>query len=106
MASVGERVAIGFAFAWLIVRANHMLPERLRVNTIGDGILALGVAFTTYGLANFARANGFIAVFTAAVTSQRFGRNLDYFQTLASAAARRPRRRSGTRRRRCSTPGE
>jgi NhaP-type Na+/H+ or K+/H+ antiporter len=53
----------GKAFGWLTFR----LP-RLKLSRTGDGLVAVGVTLISYGVAELAHGNGFVAVFVAAVT--------------------------------------
>lgn len=61
---------LGAAFGWALVTLDHRLPERFRLGTSGDGLAVLGVSLVVYGLAEIAGANGFVAVFSAAVASR------------------------------------
>lgn len=85
---IAAAAAIGFGFGWLLVRLNHLLPERLRLTRSNEGLASVGFAFLVYAAAQGARSYGFVAVFVTAVTIRNFGHALDYAQRLTASARR------------------
>ncbi|WP_293420636.1 cation:proton antiporter [Phenylobacterium sp.] len=79
------RIAAGVAVGWLIGRGLGWLTfdlPRVRLSATGDGLVALGATFVTYGLAEFAHGYGFLAVFVAALTLRSRERDHEYHRAL------------------------
>jgi NhaP-type Na+/H+ or K+/H+ antiporter len=74
--------ALGVVLGWLLVRLNQRIPECYRLSRTHDGLVAVGLTFLAYGLAEIAHAYGFIAVFATAVTIRNTGRAIGYAQEL------------------------
>jgi NhaP-type Na+/H+ or K+/H+ antiporter len=68
----------GHAFGWLTFR----LP-RLKLSRTGNGLVAVGVTLISYGLAEVAHANGFVAVFITAVILRSANRTADFQISMA-----------------------
>lgn len=85
---VGAAVLIGFGCGWLLVRINHLLPERLQLSKSNEGLASVGMAFLVYAAAGAAHGYGLVAVFAAAVTIRNFGHALDYAQRITESARR------------------
>ena len=62
------------------------LPARARLSGTGDGFVAVGATFLTYGLTELAHGYGFIAVFVAAVSLRSVERDHKYHDDLPSFA--------------------
>ncbi|MGN6582992.1 MAG: cation:proton antiporter [Rhizobiaceae bacterium] len=71
-------LAAGWAFGWLCFR----LP-RLKMSRTGDGLVAVGVALISYGVAELARGYGFIAVFIMAATLRAAERDHEFHAAMA-----------------------
>jgi NhaP-type Na+/H+ or K+/H+ antiporter len=80
--------ATGFAFGWLLVKGNGLLPERLQLSQSSEGLASVGLAFVVYAAASALHGYGFVAVFAAAITLRRFGSALDYARRLTASARR------------------
>jgi NhaP-type Na+/H+ or K+/H+ antiporter len=63
LVGTGTGVLLGKAFGWLSFRV-----PRLQLSTTGDGVAALGMTGVAYGAALMLHGNGFLAVFSAALT--------------------------------------
>ena len=74
--------ALGYLVGRLIVIGNHYLPDRMRLQRSGSGMVALGLTFFAFGLAEVISANGFVAVFAAAVSIRNAARSTDYLRHL------------------------
>ncbi len=61
-------IGVGWAVGWLAGWATFHLPEGARLSRTGDGFLALGLTFASYGLAEWAHGYGFLAVFVTALS--------------------------------------
>lgn len=85
---IAAAAAVGFAIGWLLVRLNHLLPERLRLTQSNEGLASVGLAFLVYAAADAVHSYGFVAVFVTAVTIRNFGHALDYAQRLTDSARR------------------
>ncbi|HVX04256.1 MAG TPA: cation:proton antiporter [Rhodanobacteraceae bacterium] len=85
---VAVAAVVGFASGWLLVKGNHLLPERIQLSQSNEGVASVGLAFLVYAAAGAAHAYGFVAVFAAAITLRRFGRALEYAQRLTASARR------------------
>lgn len=85
---VAAAALIGLGLGWLLVRSNHLLPERLRLSESNEGLASVGLAFLVYAAASAAHGYGFIAVFVAAIAIRNFGHALDYAQRLTISARR------------------
>jgi NhaP-type Na+/H+ or K+/H+ antiporter len=81
-------VVVGFAFGWLLVKGNGLLPERLQLSQSSEGLASVGLAFLVYAAASALHGYGFVAVFAAAVTLRRFGSALEYARRLTASARR------------------
>jgi NhaP-type Na+/H+ or K+/H+ antiporter len=81
-------VVVGFAFGWLLVKGNGLLPERLQLSQSSEGLASVGLAFLVYAAASVLHGYGFVAVFAAAVTLRRFGSALEYARRLTASARR------------------
>jgi NhaP-type Na+/H+ or K+/H+ antiporter len=79
---------VGFACGWLLVKGNHLLPERLQLSQSNEGVASVGLAFLVYAAASAVHGYGFVAVFAAAITLRRFGSALAYAQRLTASARR------------------
>lgn len=83
---VAWRLMAGAAVGWLAGRATgyvtFRLPERLRLSSARDGLVALGLTLVAYGVAELSEGYGFVAVFVAAVTLRGAERGHAYHQAL------------------------
>jgi NhaP-type Na+/H+ or K+/H+ antiporter len=61
-------VAIGMVLGRVFGSLMFRLPGGLPIAATGDGLVALAVAFLTYGVADLLGAHGFVAVFVSAVS--------------------------------------
>lgn len=75
-------VIVGFLAGRLIVVSNRLLPDRMRLQASGSGMVALGLTLFAYGLAEVASTNGFVAVFASAVSIRNAVRTTDYLRHL------------------------
>jgi NhaP-type Na+/H+ or K+/H+ antiporter len=80
--------AVGFAFGWLLVKGNGLLPERLQLSQSSEGLASVGLAFLVFAAATALRGYGFVAVFVAAITLRNFGSALEYARRLTASARR------------------
>jgi NhaP-type Na+/H+ or K+/H+ antiporter len=71
-------VVIGGAIGYFLVQLNAKIPSRFRLSTSGEGLAIIGVMFLVYGCAEFASANGFVAVFSSGVAIRSISHKLDY----------------------------
>ena len=85
---VAIAAVVGFACGWLLVKGNHLLPERVQLTRSNEGVASVGLAFLVYAAASAAHGYGFVAVFAAAITLRKFGRALEYAQRLTASARR------------------
>lgn len=85
---VAIAVTVGFAFGWLLVKGNGLLPERMQLSQSSEGLASVGLAFLVYAAASALHGYGFVAVFAAAVTLRRFGSALEYARRLTASARR------------------
>ena len=85
---IGVAVVAGFVCGWLLVKANELLPERLRLSKSNEGLASIGVAFLVYAAAEAAHGYGLVAVFVAAVAIRSFGHAVDYAQRITESARR------------------
>lgn len=80
--------AVGFAFGWLLVKGNHLLPQRLQLSQSNEGLASVGLAFLVYAAATAVHGYGFVAVFAAAIALRKFGSALEYARRLTASARR------------------
>jgi NhaP-type Na+/H+ or K+/H+ antiporter len=78
VAGLGAGWAIGTGLGWLTFR----VPNRTRLSRTGDGFVALGVTFLTYGVTELIHGYGFLAVFVAAVAMRAAERQHRYHDRL------------------------
>jgi len=78
--------ALGAVLGWGLVRSNQILPQRFHIVQSGNALVALGLTFLAYGLAEIIGVNGFVAVFAAAVALRNKAELLDYTRELYDAA--------------------
>ena len=76
----------GFAVGRAIVIGNRFIPEDLRIQNSGSGVISLGLTFLTYGLAEMIQTNGFVAVFATAVAIRNAVQKTDYLRQLHAFA--------------------
>ncbi|MBL6458093.1 cation:proton antiporter [Belnapia sp. T6] len=77
-AGIAAGWGIGAALGWLTF---HM-PNRARLSRTGDGFVALGATFLSYGLTELVHGYGFLAVFVAALAMRAAERQHDYHDRL------------------------
>jgi NhaP-type Na+/H+ or K+/H+ antiporter len=75
-------LAIGTTVGWVLAKVNIWLPEKMRLSASNSGLVAVGLAFLSYGLALFAHGNGFVAVFAEAVALRNLIKGVEYSRTL------------------------
>lgn len=71
MVELVSHLALGTLVGWLLGAMAGYLMFRLptaKLSDTGDGLAAIGVTFAAYALATMLHANGFVAVFIAALT--------------------------------------
>lgn len=61
-------VGVGLLVGWSLGHFIFRLSKRLSLAGTGDGFVALGITFLSYGLTEIAHGYGFLAVFVAALT--------------------------------------
>ena len=79
-------VAVGLAVSWLLVAANRMLPDPMRLSASNSGTVSVGLAFIAYGIAIALGCNGFVAVFCEAAGLRNFTKRYEYSERLNHAA--------------------
>src|SRR3546814_1501498 len=77
-AGCGVGWLVGRGFGWLVFH----LPNRARLSRTGDGFVAIGMTFLSYGLAEAAAGYGFVAVFVTAVAFRSAERSHAYHDHL------------------------
>ncbi len=65
---IAAGIGMGWLVGWLCGWATFHLPEGTRLSRTGDGFLALGLTFASYGLAEWIHGYGFLAVFVTALS--------------------------------------
>jgi len=83
---VGVGAAVGIALGWFLSAVNIRLPQGLRLSASNSGLVAMGIAFLVFGLAEVVHGNGFIAVFCEAVTVRNLVAVSDYSRRLNHVA--------------------
>lgn len=80
------KLAVGVGGGWLIGKglgyATFRLPNRARLSRTGDGFVALGVTYLSYGLVELAHGYGFVAVFVTALALRHEERTHSYHEKL------------------------
>lgn len=79
---LGAGVVIGWACGRLLGHVAFQLPERGRLSTTGDGLVAVGITCLCYGLTETCNGYGFLAVFVAGVTIRSVERKHRYHKDL------------------------
>ncbi len=80
------KIAGGTVIGWLIGRAagwaSFNLPHPARLSRTGDGFLALGLTFISFGAAEWLTTYGFIAVFVTALAFRASERDASFHEDL------------------------
>jgi sodium/hydrogen antiporter len=83
---IGWKLACGVGLGWL---SGHVLgwlifriPNRAKLSRTGDGFVALGITFLTYGVAEWLHGYGFVAVFVAAISLRAVERRHKYHEKM------------------------
>jgi NhaP-type Na+/H+ or K+/H+ antiporter len=80
------KLAVGICAGWGVGRAlgwlTFRLPNRASLSRTGDGFVALGATFATYGLTELVHGYGFLAVFVAALQMRDAERHHTYHDRL------------------------
>jgi sodium/hydrogen antiporter len=80
------KLAAGIGVGWLVGRAAgylmFRLPNRARLSRTGDGFIALGLTFLSYGLTEAVHGYGFLAVFVTALVVRSVERSHRYHERL------------------------
>jgi len=84
--NIGAGVVAGMALGILLVVVNRQLPGDYRLSGSNSGMVSVGLAILTYGVAEPIGANGFVAAFVLAVTLRNSGRSVEYSRRLNHAA--------------------
>lgn len=85
LVDIGWRIGSGIAMGWAAGKLFGYLSFRLRGISLAksqDGIVAIGMAFATYGMTELIHGYGFVAVFIAAVAFRDFEREHDFHEEL------------------------
>lgn len=85
LVDIGWRIGSGIAMGWAAGKLFGYLSFRLRGISLAksqDGIVAIGMAFATYGMTELIHGYGFVAVFLAAVAFRDFEREHDFHEEL------------------------
>lgn len=83
---IAAGAGIGWVTGWGLGYLMFKLPARTRLSGSGDGFVALGATFLTYGITELAHGYGFIAVFVAALALRSVEREHQYHDDLHSFA--------------------
>ncbi|EGF92623.1 sodium/hydrogen exchanger family protein [Asticcacaulis biprosthecium C19] len=75
-------VAAGWTIGWLLGLIIFKLPKRSQLSRTGDGFVALGATFLTYGVTELVHGYGFVAVFVAALALRSVERGHKYHDDL------------------------
>lgn len=75
-------VLVGIGVGRLLGYLTFKLPTRAKLSRTGDGFVALGMTFVTFGITEMVHAYGFLAVFIAAVAFRSVERNHRYHEKL------------------------
>ncbi|MFC7541261.1 cation:proton antiporter [Siccirubricoccus deserti] len=75
-------LALGWAIGWGLGWLTFHMPNRARLSRTGDGFVALGATFLTYGATELAHGYGFLAVFIAALAMRAAERHHNYHDRL------------------------
>jgi sodium/hydrogen antiporter len=75
-------IGVGWATGWLLGYVTFRLPNRAQISRTGDGFVALGITWLSYGLAELVHSYGFLAVFVAALTLRNSEREHKYHAEL------------------------
>ncbi|HYN26938.1 MAG TPA: cation:proton antiporter [Burkholderiales bacterium] len=90
LVDVGWRLAAGIGVGWLVGwalgYATFQLPTRAKLSQTGDGFVALGITFLSYGLTELVHGYGFVGVFVAALTLRASEREHQYHENLHAFA--------------------
>jgi sodium/hydrogen antiporter len=78
LARVAAGAAIGAACGLGLIFLNRKLPPRWRLAQSCEGLAVVGIMFFVYGCAEWATANGLVAVFAAGASIRRTTQLLDY----------------------------
>ncbi|MDA9426028.1 cation:proton antiporter [Bradyrhizobium sp. CCBAU 53380] len=84
--NVAAGATVGVGLGWMLVKINARLPGSHRLSTSNSGLVAVGLAFATYGVALLVDGNGFVAVFCEAVTMRNLVDVVAYSRRLNHAA--------------------
>ncbi len=80
------KLVVGVLVGWLAGRAlgwlTFHMPNRAKLSRTGDGFVAIGVTFLSYGLTELAHGYGFLAVFVAALGLRAAERQHEYHDRL------------------------
>lgn len=85
LVDIGWRIASGIAMGWAAGKLFGYLSFRWRGISLAqsqDGVVAIGMAFATYGMTELIHGYGFVAVFLAAVAFRDFEREHDFHEEL------------------------
>lgn len=83
---VGGGVGIGWLLGYVLMRLIFRGERDASLSTTSDGLTALAITLTVYGVAELCNAYGFLAVFVAAVVIRQYEYDHDYHDTLHSFA--------------------
>ena len=75
-------LAIGWLFGSVLGWLIFQIPNRAKLSRTGDGFVALGITFLTYGATEMLHGYGFVAVFMAAISLRAVERRHEYHQKL------------------------
>ena len=80
------KLTAGIGVGWLVGRIvgylMFRLPNRARLSRTGDGFIALGLTFLSYGLTEAVHGYGFLAVFVTALVVRGVERSHRYHERL------------------------
>lgn len=83
---VGGGVAIGWLVGYVLMRLIFRGERDASLSSTSDGLAALAITLTVYGIAEMCSAYGFLAVFVAAVVIRHYEHDHDYHEALHSFA--------------------
>jgi NhaP-type Na+/H+ or K+/H+ antiporter len=79
-------IAIGWLVGYVLMRLIFHGERDASLSATSDGLAALAVTLTVYGIAELCNAYGFLAVFVAAVVIRQYEHDHDYHDALHSFA--------------------
>jgi NhaP-type Na+/H+ or K+/H+ antiporter len=84
--NIAGGVIAGFGVGAALVYFNRVLPQGWRLPDSNSGLVSVGLALVAYGVADAIHGNGFVAVFSEAVTIRNLASSFEYSRRLTHTA--------------------